>query len=234
MNGLNFKRAVLWGMIILGAVLGGIVFKDRRLSWIILSAVIIICGYAFAKLEKKELSAGELSVTAAMTALSVIGRLAFAAVPAFKPCSAIIILTGIYLGAGQGFMSGALTALVSNFYFSQGMWTPFQMLAWGLTGFTAGLLSRPLGRNMVFLCIFGGLAGGLYSVFMDFWSVIWADNAFYLSRFLAMTAGSAWFMLTYTVSNIIFLILLKRPADKIFTRLRRKYGIGKNPTKGAK
>lgn len=226
MNRLNFKRTALWLLLILGAVLGGIVFRDRRLSWIILSAVIILCGFAFAGFEKKELSAGELSVTAAMTALSVIGRLAFAAVPAFKPCSAVIILTGMYLGAGQGFIAGALTALVTNFYFSQGIWTPFQMLAWGLTGFAAGLLSKPLRNNTVLLCAFGGAAGCFFSVFMDFWSVIWADNAFNLSRFLVMTAGSAKFTVIYMVSNIIFLILLKAPADKIFTRLRRKYGIG--------
>ncbi|MDO4944219.1 MAG: ECF transporter S component [Ruminococcus sp.] len=233
MNRLNFKRTVLWVLLIIGAIFGGVVFRDRSLSWLILSAVVILCGYAFAKFEKKELSAGEISVTAAMTALSVMGRLAFAAVPAFKPCSAVIILTGMYLGAGQGFMAGALTALVSNFYFSQGIWTPFQMLAWGLTGFAAGLLSKPLRKSTVLLCIFGGLAGGFFSVFMDFWSVIWADNAFNLSRFLAMTAGSVWFTLTYAASNIIFLLLLKSPADRIFTRLRRKYGIGTSPMKGA-
>ena len=32
-----------------------------------------------------------------------------------------------------------LTALVSNFYFGQGPWTPFQMFAWGFIGFIAGL-----------------------------------------------------------------------------------------------
>lgn len=233
MNRLNYKRIALWLLLILGAVLGAIVFRNRRLSWILLSAVIILCGCAFAKFEKKDISAGELSVTAVMTALSVGGRLAFAAVPAFKPCSAVIILTGMYLGSGQGFMAGALTALVTNFYFSQGIWTPFQMLAWGLTGFAAGLFSKKLRNNTVRLCVFGGLSGAFFSVFMDFWSVIWADNSFNIVRFLAMTAGSAWFTLMYTVSNIIFLILLKKPADKIFTRLRRKYGIGTNPTKGA-
>ena len=38
-------------------------------------------------------------------------------------------------------MVGALAALASNFFFGQGPWTPWQMYAWGLVGYGAGLLA---------------------------------------------------------------------------------------------
>ena len=39
-------------------------------------------------------------------------------------------------------MVGALAALASNFFFGQGPWTPWQMYAWGLVGYGAGLLAK--------------------------------------------------------------------------------------------
>src|SRR5690625_7953059 len=78
-------------------------------------------------------------VFAVLIALSSISRVLFAPIPVFKPVSAIVILTAIYFGAEAGFLVGALTALLSNIYFGQGPWTPFQMFAWGIIGLIAGL-----------------------------------------------------------------------------------------------
>ena len=50
----------------------------------------------------------------------------------------VIMLTAMYLGSEAGFLTGAMAALLSNFYFGQGPWTAFQMLAWGLIGWIAG------------------------------------------------------------------------------------------------
>src|SRR5207244_3908529 len=50
------------------------------------------------------------------------------------------------LGPGAGASVGALGALVSNFALGQGLWTPWQMLGWGLCGAAGGLL-RPLVRT---------------------------------------------------------------------------------------
>lgn len=62
--------------------------------------------------------------------------------PNFKPCSAIIIITAVAFGPEAGFLTGALTAFVSNFIFGQGPWTPWQMFTWGLVGFLAGILQN--------------------------------------------------------------------------------------------
>ena len=75
-----------------------------------------------------------------MIALSVVGRF----IPFFKPVAALTIISGIYIGVDAGIMVGSFSILLSNFYFGQGPWTPFQMLAFGLVGLIAALLKEPL------------------------------------------------------------------------------------------
>ena len=57
-------------------------------------------------------------------------------------------------------MTGAISAFASNFFYSQGPWTPWQMMAYGFGGFVAGLLFRKPGkrRNPLVLAVFGFFA----------------------------------------------------------------------------
>lgn len=86
--------------------------------------------------DKKKPQARELVPIAVMAAIAVVGRTVFEIIPLpnFKPCSAIIIITAVAFGPEAGFLTGALTAFVSNFIFGQGPWTPWQMFTWGLVG----------------------------------------------------------------------------------------------------
>jgi energy-coupling factor transport system substrate-specific component len=79
---------------------------------------------------------------AVLAALAAAGRILFAPFPDVKPVSAIAIIAGVAFGRHSGFMVGALAALVSNFFFGQGAWTPWQMYAWGLVGYLAGVLAK--------------------------------------------------------------------------------------------
>ena len=47
---------------------------------------------------------------------------------------ALVMIMGVCSGPPAGFMTGALSALVSNMLLGQGPWTVWQMLAWGLIG----------------------------------------------------------------------------------------------------
>lgn len=91
----------------------------------------LACGGCLLSLEKSGASPRRLALIAAFTALSVCSRVVFAVTPGFKPVSALVILCGLHFGAGAGMATGALTALLSNLYFGQGPWTPFQMAGWG-------------------------------------------------------------------------------------------------------
>lgn len=109
--------------------------------------------------EKKKPQAKELVIIAVMCSLAIVGRIAIP-IPHFKATYGIIMLTGISLGPEVGFMVGVVTAFVSNFFYGQGPYMPWQMLAYGAGGMLAGFafMSKRISRKPVFLAIFGFLA----------------------------------------------------------------------------
>src|SRR5436305_6548027 len=101
----------------------------------------------FAWYERARPDARVVALVATLAALAALGRIAFAALPNVKPTTDIVLISGYALGGGPGFVVGALTGLISNFFFGQGPWTPWQMAAWGLTGVIgAGLALATRGR----------------------------------------------------------------------------------------
>ena len=122
-------------------LIGALVFGSRSYAWISLCVVVLSIVPFFMRFEKSSLDVKRLVLIAALVALSVVGRMAFAAVPGFKPVAALVIITAVHFGGEAGFMVGALSALLSNFYFGQGPWTPFQMFSWGIVGLIAGWLT---------------------------------------------------------------------------------------------
>lgn len=206
-------------------LLSGTVFRGRQYAFLSMAVAFLSCVPFFLRFERREQSSTRLILIAVMTALSVLGRILFAALPGFKPVTALVLLTAIYFGGEAGFLTGALTAVLSNFYFGQGPWTPFQMFAWGLLGLLAGLLAKPLKEKLWLLCLFGALSGALYSAMMDIWSVLFADGSLRLSRYLVMLASSAPYTAIYCVSNVVFLLLLAKPIGRKLQRVKDKYGI---------
>lgn len=206
-------------------VAGALLFDERRYAWVILCVTLLSCLPMFISFERNSADAKRLVMIAVMTALSVAGRFLFAALPGFKPVTAMVVITAMYFGSEAGFMTGALSAVISNFYFGQGPWTPFQMFSWGIIGLLAGLFARRLRQSRIWLSVFGVLSGVLYSLLMDIWTVFWADGYFNLTRYIAAVGSAAWFTAVYAVSNVIFLMLFAKPIGKILDRISVKYGI---------
>lgn len=206
-------------------VAGALLFDERRYAWVILCVTLLSCLPMFISFERNSADAKRLVMIAVMTALSVAGRFLFAALPGFKPVTAMVVITAMYFGSEAGFMTGALSAVISNFYFGQGPWTPFQMFSWGIIGLLTGLFARRLRQSRIWLSVFGVLAGVLYSLLMDIWTVFWADGYFNLTRYIAAVGSAAWFTAVYAVSNVIFLMLFAKPIGKILDRISVKYGI---------
>ena len=94
----------------------------------------------FFRFESRRPQARELVILAVMAALAAVSRVAFAFSPYLKTITGIIMITGIAFGAEAGFLTGAVAAFASNFFFGQGPWTPWQMFAYGFGGFFAGLI----------------------------------------------------------------------------------------------
>lgn len=195
----------------------------KTTALIIVSAVVVICAALLIICEKKNTDVRKTVLTAVMTALSIAGRFVFAALPGFKPVTAVVILTGMYLGCQSGFMCGVLTALVSNFYFGQGPWTPFQMLVWGIIGIVSGIIAEPLKREKLLLVIYGAGAGMIYSFLMDIYTVIWTMGRWSWSFYGIAIASAVPYTIIYAVSNVVFLLALASPVSKKIGRICKKY-----------
>lgn len=219
------KYAVICTVIPLTIILGFCLFPDRSYAVVSLLLVIFACVPFFISFENKKSSSRTLVIIAVMTGLSVAGRFIFSPIPFFKPVTALVIITAIYLGPEAGFLTGALSAVISNFYFGQGPWTPFQMFAWGIIGFIAGLLSDKIIRSKIVMIIYALLSGVLYSFIMDVWTTLWSDGYFNLSRFIGSVISAAPVTAVYAVSNVIFLLLALKPIGKKLDRVKTKYGL---------
>ncbi|MBQ5399520.1 MAG: ECF transporter S component [Ruminococcus sp.] len=211
-------------LIIPAVVVAGYIIGRNSYAFVSALVVLLGCVPFFLAFEDGNNSGRRVVTLAVMTALSVAGRFIFAPIPFFKPVTAMVIISAMYFGSGFGFLTGALSALISNFYFGQGPWTPFQMFAWGLIGFLAGLLSDPLKRSKLVLILYAVFSGFLYSVILDTWTTLWADSGFNLTRFLALTATSFPITVVYIVSNVVFLLIFTPLFSKKLDRIIKKYG----------
>ncbi len=201
-------------------------FDDRKYNIISVVIAFLACVPFFIGFEKGKTGARELVVIAAMTAISVAGRLIFAPLPGFKPVTAIVIITAIAYGAQAGFLTGALSAIVSNIFYGQGPWTPFQMFAWGFLGLAAGLIFKRGNKpNAVLLIVIGVVGGITFSVMMDVWSVLNMDGTWNWSRYLALLVSGLPFTAVYAASNVLFLLLLTKPFLQKLNRVKFKYGL---------
>jgi energy-coupling factor transport system substrate-specific component len=179
--------------------------------------------------ESRRPQARELVPIAVLSAVAALGRVAFAPFPDVKPTSAVVIIAGVAFGPQAGFITGATAALASNIFFGQGPFTPWQMFAWGIMGFAAGLFSKLL-QKRVTVCVFGFAFAFIYGWIMDLWQVLGYVNPITPQSVLLTYAASFYFDLTHAVATAVFLLLLARPWLKILERVKIKYGLMQGQT----
>lgn len=202
-------------------ILGAIFLEEKRHLVISLGVVALSLLLFWSGFDRRELGIRRAVLLAVMVALCVLGRI----IPLFKPVTAIVVITAIYLGRESGFACGALAALISNFMSSQGPWTPFQMLGWGLIGLGAGYLSRPLSKSRVALVIYGVFSGVAFSLIMDVWTVLHYNGIFSFELYLLALLESLPHTAIYAVSNVIFLFFMAKPFGDKLSRIKIKYGV---------
>ncbi|MBQ9179348.1 MAG: ECF transporter S component [Firmicutes bacterium] len=195
-----------------------------------LYAVILMCLFIlvpfYISFEKGEPYAREIVLVSVMIALAVAGRAAFFWAPQFKPIIAIVIISGIALGARNGFVIGSMSAFVSNFFFGQGPWTPFQMVAWGLIGFFAGVLFSEKGRSLLPILIYGALSCFvLHGAITDIWTVLSITDKPNLGTITTVYLAGLIPDLILAVATVLFLSLMTRPMLKKISRVKTKYNL---------
>ena len=200
---------------------------------LMLLVVTVVLALFFAGYEAGRPALRQIMPTLVLSALAAAGRILFAAVPDFKPVSAIAIIAGATLGRRNGFMVGALAALASNFFFGQGMWSPWQMYAWGMVGYLGGVLAsagvfdnRATGKpRMVALVTCGLASGALYGVIINAYGVLGFVRPFTWPGALAYVAASLPFDVIHGVATAVFLAVLYGPWTRRINRVVRKYGL---------
>ena len=178
----------------------------------------------FVGYEKSKPALRQIMPTAKLGALAAAGRILFAAIPDFKPVSAICIISGVVFGRRSGFLVGCIAALVSNFFFGQGAWTPWQMYSWGLIGYLAGVFNEiGLFKFKFVLYVWAFLGPLLYGFILNSWYIVgFVHPITWESALLAYGAGLP-LDLVHSVATVIFLAALFEPWKKKLLRVKSKY-----------
>ncbi len=207
----------------------GVSFIGVRKYYITSFLVIIETMAAFfMAFEARKPKAREIVTISVLCAVAVAGRAAFFMLPQFKPVIAIAIISGICFGGETGFLVGAITAFVSNFFFGQGPWTPWQMFAFGIIGFVSGILFKSgfLKRAKLPFCIAGFLLTLIfYGGIMNPSSVImYQDNITWEMIKLTYITGFAYDII-HALSTAVFLWFIAEPMIDMIERVKVKYGL---------
>src|SRR6059058_6470901 len=162
-SGLVLAGLALFGLAAWAALDRG----NAGLCMLLVAVALILVGVAWH--EAGPDSAKEIALVATIGGAAAAGRVLFAAIPGVQPVTVIAVCAGAALGTRAGIAVGGTAALVSNFFLGQGVWTPWQMLAWGACG-AAGAAAAPLLRRRLVLAVLCFVLGMGFSNFMDVWN----------------------------------------------------------------
>lgn len=209
---------------------GVFVLKDRNFYFISLCIIALIMIPFFLIFENRKPQAREIIIIVVLVVIAVMGRTAFSMLPNFKPVTAIVIIAGISLGAQAGFLTGALVALISNFFFGQGPWTPWQMFAFGVIGFLSGVIfvnnMEKIVYNKAVICSYGFIMAFIvYGFIMDTSSVLSYMDGITIQSALTKYVSGISVNLSHGISTMIFLYFIYKPMIKKINRVKLKYGI---------
>lgn len=227
------KRTVVSAIIVLLMIpltiyIGNVFLYDQKYLFISLLVLLECMLPFFLVFEGRKPKARELVLIAVLCALAIAGRSVFAALPQVKPVLALVIISGVALGGETGFIVGAVTMLVSNIYFGQGAWTPWQMFAAGLIGLLAGVLFQKglLSRNRGALCLFGIVSAVIiYGGLMNFSSLVLSHAVINIETVIAFCVQGLPFDLIHAISTAVFLFFLSEPMLEKLDRVKTKYGL---------
>lgn len=193
-----------------------------QLTSFVILAVVLLGGFAW--YERSRPPSQVVALVAALAALAIAGRIAFAAFPNVKPTTDIVVFAGYALGPAPGFAVGALAGLVSNFWFGQGPWTPWQMAGWGMCGVMgAGLALGVRNAGRLSLAAVCGLAGIAYGVLLNFSLMATYGGDLSLERFLTLEARAIPFDVAHVVGNVAFALLAGPAMVRMLVRFRRRF-----------
>ena len=198
----------------------------RATAGLTLVVALLSLALLFASFEASRPALRQLMPTAVLSAVAAAGRVLFSPLPDVKPVSAIAIVAGAALGRRSGFVVGATAALVSNLFFGQGPWTPWQMYAWGLVGYVGGVLGeRGLLDRAPVLYGWGFLSGLVYGLILNGYHILGYVQPLTWESALVACAASLPLDVTHGVASVAFLAAIWLPWGCTIRRVVAKYGL---------
>lgn len=225
------KKTTVCNLVLIFLLIPGTLYLGSRMTgrWYYATSTLMIMETMlpfFLAFETRKPQARELVTLAVMCALAVASRVVVM-IPGFKPITGIIMITGIAFGPEAGFMAGAISVFASNFFFSQGPWTPWQMMAYGFGGFAAGLVfHRRKHQNPIVLAVFGFLTILLaVGPLLDTCTVFTTGSKITRKFVLAVYAAGFPYNLNHAIACALTMLLFGRPLLAKLDRLKTKYGM---------
>lgn len=227
------KRTLIASFLILITIpltiyVGSLYFGNKK-YFLISTLIILQTMIPFMLLfENRKPKSREIVIISVLCGIAVAGRVVFSAIPQFKPLLAVAIVAAVSFGGETGFLVGAISIFVSNFFLAQGMWTPWQMFAAGIIGFIAGILFKKgfIRKTRGSLCIYGGLSTLLiYGIIMNTASVIIYQPNPTTEMFLSAYLLGFPMDVIHAISTVLFLWFASPLMLEKLMRVQEKYGI---------
>lgn len=226
------KKSTVFSLLTIFLLIPATLYLGSRLPgrWYYLTSTLIVIEILIPFLlafERRRPQARELVVIAVLCALAVASRAAFAWVPHFKPITAVIMLSGMALGAETGFLVGAVSAFASGFLFGQGPWTPWQMMAFGIGGYVAGVVQAKglLPRKPLAMAFFGFFMIALVvGPLLDCCTVFTTLTTLTPKAVLAVFGSGVPVNLIHGACAFLTMLLCGRPLLEKLDRIKEKYG----------
>lgn len=211
-------------------------YRFEGLSYYVIITLILIYALMifFVHFEHRVHKERELVMISIMCAIAVASRAAFIWVPHFKPMAAVIMICGISLGAQSGFLVGTLSAFLSNLIFGQGPWTPWQMVAFGLSGLIMGLLADSgvfarygLSKDKLLLVALTGALEVLLITgpVLDVYALTSMVNVYSAESVIGVLLAGVPVNAIQALATFLTIVLLGNPFLKVIHRACVRYGL---------
>lgn len=175
---------------------------------------------------KNKINIKKISMIATLSAIASVLRIPFAVIPSLQPTSFIVAVSGYVFGIRAGITVGMLSAVISNMFLGQGLWTAMQMVAWGLIGLTYGVLGKltkdyTKATKRIFIVVLF-LWGYFYGWIMNIWHWLTVSTELNFGTFIGVNIASFTFDTTHALGNFLFALLFGKDFITILKRYKRK------------
>ena len=197
----NYKKRKIVSWLTVLLIIPFILFVVNRLisgEHYMLISILIIAGTILPLMisfEYRKPRAREIVLLAVLISFCVVSNLICSHTIPLHAGTAMVVLAGISMGPVAGFLTGALGRIVCNFFDGQGIWTPWQMTAWGIIGFISGVSFRKVekgekgSRFSIFICVGAGVIVGYFVNMITGKSDDFVGVKLYLWMFIGFATG---------------------------------------------